>query len=148
MSCETLFRLAPERLSFEGLPHVFVDRSLGAFMLPGLLRSAGIELTTMAEYYGEELGQETADTDWISEIARKGWIGFHKDDAIRRNEAEKSAVLRSGAGLFCLPNANLSAAAGAQRFLVNLKQIVRASAEPGPYIYSVYLDGIRRIPLN
>lgn len=109
---------------------MFVDRSLGALRVPRLLRAAGIELTTMAEHYGEKLGQQTADTDWIHEIASRNWIAFHKDDAIRRNEAEKRAVLTSGARLFCLPNANLSALDGAERSLTNLDRIVGRAPTP------------------
>jgi len=91
------------------LPHVFVDRSLGAIQLPRLLRAAGLELTTMREHYGEHLGQMTADPDWIGLVAERGWIGFHKDAAIRRNDIEQAAVRQSGARLFCVPRADITA---------------------------------------
>ncbi|ORA40576.1 MULTISPECIES: PIN-like domain-containing protein [Mycobacterium avium complex (MAC)] len=68
------------------LPHVFIDRSLGAIQLPKLLRAAGIALTTMREHYGETRAQTVADNEWIALTAQRGWIAFHKDDNIRRNE--------------------------------------------------------------
>ena len=130
------------------LPYVFVDRSLGAHIVPGLLRAAGVVLTTMAEHYGEHPGQRLTDENWIAETARLGWLGFHKDDHIRRNLAEKQAVRDSGARLFCVPNANLRAADLAQRYIDNLPAIARAAAGAGPYIYSVYAERIVRIELG
>jgi hypothetical protein len=51
-----------------------------------LLRDAGIELTTMAEHYGEQAGQKVADVDWIAATAQRGWLVFNKDAAIRRTQ--------------------------------------------------------------
>ena len=35
-----------------GLPDLFLDRSLGRINVPGLLRAAGLRLTTLIEHYG------------------------------------------------------------------------------------------------
>ncbi|GAA1885476.1 hypothetical protein [Lapillicoccus jejuensis] len=131
-----------------GLPHVFIDRSLGAVQLPRALRAAGIELTTMREHYGESLAQATADPDWIALTAERGWIGFHKDAAIRRNDLERAAVRSTGARLFCVPRADITADELAARYLNNIAAIVRAAQQPGPYIYGVYTDEIRSLPLG
>ena len=130
------------------LPHVFVDRSLGAVQLPALLRDAGMQLTTMREHYSEQLSQLTADPDWIALVAERGWTGFHKDAAIHRNDLERDAVRRSGARLFCVPRADLTAADMATRYLDNLAAIVRVATRPGPYIYCVYGFGLREVPLD
>jgi hypothetical protein len=127
------------------LPHVFVDRSLGALQVPRLLRAAGIKLTTMREHYGEEVGQSVDDVDWLIEIADREWIGFCKDAAIKRNEAERETVIARGARLFVVPRADVSAAEVAARFTNNLAAITRAAAEPGPFIYSVQLTRIQRL---
>ena len=129
------------------LPHVFVDRSLGAMQVPRILRASGIALTTMREHYGEELAQLTADPDWIRLVAERGWIGFHKDAAIRRNDLERASVAAYGSRLFCVPPADITAADLAQRFITNLAAIERAASEPGPFIYGVYPSGIQRLPL-
>ena len=68
--------------------------------MPQLLRAAGIELTTMREHYGEHVGQSVDDVDWLIEIADREWIGFCKDSAIRRNEAERNIVIEREARLF------------------------------------------------
>lgn len=140
--------MEPEQPPSRPLPHIFVDRSLGSIQVPRLLRAAGLQLTTMAEHYGEQRGQGLGDQDWIAESARLEWIAFHKDDAIRRNEAEKVAVRRTGARCFCVPRANLMAAQAAQRYLDNLVAIAKAAVEPGPFIYSVYPNEIRLVPLD
>lgn len=114
------------------LPTVFVDRSLGRIQVPQLLRAAGAELVTLAEHYGVPADEQLADM-WIAEPARRGWIAFMKDFAIKRRPAEAQAILESGARCFCLPNANLRAAAMAQRYIDSLERIVRASERPGPF---------------
>lgn len=101
----------------------------------------------MREHYGEQLGQMTADPDWINLVAERGWIGFHKDAAIRRNDIERAAVANSGARLFCIPRADITADELAQRYLTNLAAIARTAAEPGPYIYGVYPREIKLLPL-
>jgi hypothetical protein len=129
----------------EDLPHVFVDRSLGAVQVPAMLRQAGFVLTTMRDHYGEAQAQRVADVDWIALTAQRGWIGFHKDAEIRRNEVERRAVLDTGARMFCVPRADITAADVAARFIQNLGAIVAAVQEPGPYIYSVQTNRIARL---
>lgn len=119
------------------LPHVFLDRSLGAVQVPGLLRRAGIVLTTMREHYGEIEAQRVTDLEWIALTAQRDWIGFHKDATIRRNQIERQAVLDSHARMFCVPRADITAPDLAARFIDNLRAITAAARESGPYIYSV-----------
>jgi hypothetical protein len=116
------------------LPHVFVDRSLGALQLPALLREAGFTLTTMREHYGEVEAQRIADVEWIALTAERGWIGFHKDAEIRRNEVERKAVVETKARMFCVPRADVTAADLAARYVTNLPAIAAAAQAPGPYI--------------
>jgi len=102
----------------------------------------------MREHYGEELAQLTDDPDWISLIAERNWIGFHKDAAIRRNEREWRTVIATGARLFCVPRADITADQLARRYLDNLDAIARAAMQPGPFIYGVYPKAIERLPLG
>lgn len=129
------------------LPHVFIDRSLGALQVPAMLREAGFALTTMREHYGETRAQGVADVEWIALTAEQGWIGFHKDAEIRRNEVERRAVIETGARLFCVPRADITAADLAARYIANLPAIAAAAAEPGPFIYSVQGHQIVRLIL-
>jgi len=99
----------------------------------------------MREHYGEVGAQRAADTEWIELTADYGWIAFHKDDQIRRNEAERLAVLNSGARLFCVPRADLLASDMAARFTANIEAIAEASQAPGPFIYSVQVGSIVKL---
>lgn len=130
------------------LPHVFVDRSLGALQLPAALRDAGFALTTMREHYGEVEAQRVADVEWIALTAERGWIGFHKDAEIRRNEVERRAVFDTAARMFCVPRADITAADLAARFITNLPAIAAAAKLSGPYIFSVQAHQIVRLPLS
>jgi PIN like domain len=98
----------------------------------------------MADVYGERIGQGLADTEWLREAGENGWVVLMKDDKIRYRPAELEALTTSGARAFCLTNANLRGAEMAARFVEQLGKIEKiASEQPGPYIYGVYVDGVR-----
>ena len=99
----------------------------------------------MAEVYGEQVGQGLADEDWLGDVGEHGWVVLLKDTKIRYRPAELDAITAHGIRTFCLANANLRAADQAERLVANLPQITRLAEEPGPYIYGVYADGVRRL---
>lgn len=99
----------------------------------------------MREHYGEVVGQRVADATWIALTAERGWIAFHKDDNIRRNELERRVVLASRARMFCIPRADISAEEAAARYLDNLDSIRLAAQSEGPFIYSVLRRRIERL---
>jgi hypothetical protein len=101
----------------------------------------------MREHYGEAEAQRVVDVEWIGLTAERGWIGFHKDGEIRRNEAERRAVVATKARMFCVPRADITAANLAARYIANLAAIAAAAMMPGPYIYSVQTNRIVRLPL-
>jgi PIN like domain len=127
------------------LPHIFVDRSLGAIQVPRMLRAAGLTLTTLREYYGEQHGQRVSDREWIQLTAQCGWIAFHKDAEVRRNVAERQTVIDHGARMFCVPRADITAADLAARFMANISAIAVAAQADGPFIYSVQSHRIVRL---
>jgi hypothetical protein len=85
------------------------------------------------------------DHEWIALTAERGWIGFHKDATIRRNELERQTVLETGARLFCVPRADLLANDLAARFIDNIEAIHHAAESAGPFIYSVLPTRIERL---
>jgi hypothetical protein len=99
----------------------------------------------MREHYGEARAQHVADTEWIALTAQRGWLGFHKDAEIRRNEVERRAVIESGARMFCVPRADLIATDIAARFMTNIAAIAVAARSGGPFIYSVQLHRIAKL---
>lgn len=75
-----------------GSPHFFVDRSLGRIRVPGRLRAAGWELTTLAEHYGIPADEDITDIEWLTLAGTRRWAVLMKDDRIRRRPAELAAL--------------------------------------------------------
>jgi hypothetical protein len=67
-----------------------------------------------------------------------------KDKRIRYRPAEIAAVTEHGARCFVIPRGDLPSADMAHRFITNKAAILTATAEPGPYIYSILKDRIAR----
>jgi hypothetical protein len=130
-----------------GLPDLFLDRSLGRIQVPALLRTAGLRLITLAEHYGIPADETVADTTWLAEVGRRGWVALMKDENIRRNRAERMAVRQYAVRCFCLTRQTLTAQDMADRFLHNLSAMERACSQAGPFIYAVYENRILKLRL-
>lgn len=132
----------------DGLPDLFIDRSLGRVKVPALLRAAGLRLTTLAEHYGVPTDESIGDAEWLELAGTKGWAVFMKDTRIRYNIAEREAVLAHEVRCFCLSNQSLDADQMAARFLDNLDAIEAACIETEPFIYAVHTNRIERLPIS
>lgn len=53
-------------------PEFFIDRSLGRHAVPAALREAGVTVHTMADVYGERVGQGLDDEEWLRDAGRRG----------------------------------------------------------------------------
>jgi hypothetical protein len=131
----------------EGLPDLFLDRSLGRVQVPSLLRAAGLRVRTLAEEYGMPADENVTDVDWLAHAGRSGWPVLMKDERIRYRPAEKAAVMSFRVQAFCLTNGNLRAAAMAEQFLAVIDLIAQKCQEPGPFLFTVSSGGIRPVPL-
>lgn len=132
----------------DGLPDLFLDRSLGRIKVPRLLRAAGLRLLTLSEHYGIPADEGVADDEWLELAGRRGWVVFMKDTRIRYNRAEREAVKAHRVRCFCLANQSLAGDEMAARFLDNLAAIERACEEPGPFIYAVHQTRIEKLPIG
>ncbi len=122
----------------DGLPDLFLDRSLGRVKVPALLRASGLRLVTLAEHYGIPFDQTVADTEWLQLAGRRDWAVFMKDSKIRHNPVERDTVRELSVRCFCISNQNLSGGLMAARLLDNLPAIARACESSGPFIYAVH----------
>lgn len=130
----------------QGLPDLFLDRSLGRVQVPTLLRAAGLHVRTLSEEYGVPADEDVPDTEWLAHAGQRGWPVLMKDERIRYRSAERGAVLASAVQAFCLTNGNLRAAVMAQ-FLAVIDKIATACGRPGPFAYAVSPAGLRGIEL-
>lgn len=128
-------------------PHIefFIDRSLGGRQLAEALRDLGLTVHTMSDVYGEEKAQALEDEAWLEDAGKNDWVVLMKDDAIRRRPAERDALSDANVRAFCLTNAQLTGAEQIERFVINLNRIIQRAGSPGPYIFGVYADGLRRL---
>jgi len=77
----------------QGLPDLFLDRSLGRVQVPTLLRAAGLHVRTLSEEYGVPADEDVPDTEWLAHAGQRGWPVLMKDERIRYRSAERGAVL-------------------------------------------------------
>lgn len=84
------------------LPDLFLDRSLGRVQVARGLRAVGLRLITLAEHYGIPADERVADTVWLANVGARGWVVFMKDERIRRNQAERDALMKHHVRCFCL----------------------------------------------
>jgi PIN like domain len=132
----------------DGLPDLFLDRSLGRIKVPRLLRAAGLRLVTLSEHYTIPADEGIADDEWLGLAGSRGWVVFMKDTRIRYNRAEREAVKAHCVRCFCLANQNLGADEMAARFLDNLGAIGRACEQPGPFMYAVHRTRVEKLSLG
>lgn len=131
----------------DGLPDLFLDRSLGRIKVPELLRDAGLRLVTLAEHYDIPSDEEVADTEWLELAGRNSWAVFLKDARIRGRRVERDTVERYEVRCFCITKQTLTASQMADRYLRHLDAITAACSEPGPFIYAVHELRIDRLDL-
>jgi hypothetical protein len=130
-----------------GAPHFFVDRSLGRIRVPGRLRAAGWELTTLAEHYGIPADEDITDIEWLTLAGTLGWAVLMKDDRIRRRPAELAALKAAGVHAFCIANANLDTDHQVEILLHHQNRIFQRCTQPGPTLDSLSKTGMRPIDL-
>lgn len=132
----------------DGLPDLFLDRSLGRVKVPQLLRAAGLRLVTLSEHFGIPRDEQVTDVEWLELAGTRGWVVLMKDARIRYNRAERDALRDHGVRCFCLTRQNLTADEMAERFVSALPAMVAACAEAGPFLYAVHAHRIARVTLG
>lgn len=132
----------------DGLPELFLDRSLGRHQVPGLLRAAGLRLRTLAEVYGIPTDENVADVDWLACAGQEGWVVLMKDERIRYRPVETAALIDHGVRAFCLANGNLRAAEMAQLYIGAIDGIATECMAPGPFLFVVTRGGLRPVRLD
>jgi hypothetical protein len=127
-------------------PIYWVDRCLGSETVPNALRAAGIELRLYADLYPAR--PKVPDTEWIPEVACRGWVILTKDKNIRRLPAEVQALRLAQARYICLSATNMRGDEQAACLLQHWKTIASVVAsKPVPLIATVtrthvqWLDG-------
>lgn len=132
----------------EGLPELFIDRSLGRRQVPDLLRAAGVQLRTLAEVYGIPADENVEDVTWLGRAGAEQWPVLMKDERIRYRTIERAAPVAFRVQAFCLTNGNLRAAEMADVYLQALPAIAFACRTPGPFLYVISRRGLRLVEVG
>lgn len=87
-------------------PHTyFVDRNLGKRIVPGILRTAGVQV----EAHDDHFAQNVTDEEWLRYVGAKGWVVLTKDHRIRYRLAELTALKEAKVRAFVLTPRKLTA---------------------------------------
>ncbi len=132
----------------EGLPKLFLDRSLGPIQVPRLLRESGLRLTTLSEHYGRPRDEKVPDSEWLELAGSNRWVAFTKDKRIGRLRSQRVAIVEYKVRCFYLSKQNLDAEEMANRFLRNLLRITEACSKPGPLLIAVHKNRIQEMPIS
>jgi hypothetical protein len=116
----------------------FVDECLGKGV--GIaLREAGL----LVQLHKDHFKEGTPDEIWIPEVGARGWVVLTKDKAIRRNSAERRAVIVARARILTLPRGSYTGAEMAEIILSNRPKIGRfLKNHPPPFIARISASGI------
>lgn|GEM_PF-1471602 len=113
----------------------FADRNLGTRLFPELLRREGLTIHLHQDHFAPD----AADVDWMPVVARRGWPIISPDLRISRDWLEVSAVMTSGAAMFCLSGGERTAEQKARNFMRCLPAILRIlETTARPFIAKVY----------
>jgi hypothetical protein len=82
---------SPARRNAERLASLtfFLDYQIGRYVVAEALRAAGARV----EVHIEHFPQAAPDTDWIPAVGLREWVLITKDQNIRRNPLERSAII-------------------------------------------------------
>lgn len=104
------------------------------------LRDAGLDVTTLADVWGQQAAQRS-DVDWIRWAAAHRRVAFTADESIRYLRAKRDAVLSARLQVFCFPHTSLDVAEQVARTLRLAGSMRRLAADrPGPWLATLYDD--------
>ena len=103
----------------------FIDRCLGTSDVPGELRAGLVQGETI-QIHDDLFDQDAIDQSWLTLVGRNRWVGFTKDDAIRRRPAEIGALLAANSAVFIFGSGGVTGQIIGAAFRTALPRIRRA----------------------
>lgn len=121
----------------------FIDRSLGQYTVAQALRACCLPDESV-EVHDDHFSPATHDDEWLPDVGRRGWVVLTKDDRIRSNDLERSAVLTSEVALFALPGGDLTGPRMGELLCAALKCMRTVLRRyPAPIVATVSMRGDR-----
>lgn len=95
------------------------------------------------EVHLDHFAGDAPDTEWIPEVARRGWVLITKDKNIRRNPLERAAYEQAGLRGFVATGGDLSGKDLGELLVRCLDGMTRrAHKRPGPLLFAISRNGI------
>lgn len=107
--------------------------------IAGALRHAGCNV----EIHDQHFPKDAKDTEWLSEVGRRGWVVLTKDHHIRTRQNELIALLAADVAAFVLTAGDLAGQDMADAFVRALPKMNRMLiGQPRPFIARVSPGGV------
>ena len=103
------------------------------------LRDAGIDVTTLADVWGEQAAQRS-DVDWIRWAAAHRRVALTADESIRYLRAKREAIMAVRLQVFCFPHTGVTVDEQVRRVRRLSGAMRRAADRPGPWLAVLYED--------
>ena len=92
---------------------------------------------------------DALDTDWIPEVAARGWLIVTRDSMIIQNRNEISAIRQNNAKMVALNQRDAQTKWGQlEVFMTQWRRIEALAAERGPFKWRVSRTAMTSIPLD
>jgi hypothetical protein len=89
------------------------------------------------------------DTEWLPEVARRGWLIVTRDSRIQGHRAEIAAVRDNGARMVALAGKEaVGIWAQLEVLMCQWRAIERRMDDPGPFIFTATRSSLRRVSLQ
>lgn len=111
----------------------FTDRDLGK-QFPSILAAAGLNIRSHFDLFAPD----TADTEWLAEVAKNGWVAITRDKRIRYKPNELAAVVQHKAALLVVVGEAPHAVLAANLVAIKEKILRFIAVEEPPFIAKVY----------
>lgn len=92
---------------------------------------------------------DVLDTDWIPEVATRGWLIITRDSMIAQNRNEVAAVRENKARMVALNQRDAQTKWGQlEVFMTQWRSIEAVISEPGPFIWRASRTAMTKISLS
>ena len=92
---------------------------------------------------------DVLDTDWIPQVAARGWLIITRDSMITQNRNEITAVRENNAKMVALNQRDAQTKWDQlEVFMAQWRRIEALTAEPGPFIWRTSRTTMTSIPLD
>jgi len=119
------------------LDTVFFDRTCGK-KLPQAFKLLGLPVEGHADHFAHD----EHDDVWLAAVGTWGWVVITNDKNIRRNQAERQALLAHNVGCFMLGGGSRTRWEQARILMRAWDRMQEVFANmPRPFIFAIHADG-------